>query len=424
VRLACYGFVERDAGSVASAGFVILRALLDRGHEIDFFGKKNFVYPRELEAVPGFRLLDVPNERAERLSAIMGRGGGKIRRHLAAQFAHQAFARGVLRAMRQAHRDRQYDLQFWFGDWAWGRIQGVPVVSWTQGPPETDSRSVTARSRELLELCGLRAYLPLRGYAAYRATLGLPPFRYSDLFIVGSRWARERLSSYGIEPSRIRSLPYPVDLEQFSPDAGVSPADPPLVLWLGRIVPRKRLDLFLDACARLISAGHNLQVMVVGGFGFVPQYRRMIDLFPYPGNLRHIERLDRGAVIPLLRSAAVVVQPSEDENFGSTVAEALSCGTPVVVGPTNGTGDYIGDGGVRFDLYETGDVAAAIKRAIESGPCRTVARRTAETFLDAQVVVDKLVDLLRAVSDSHPGLNRGLKPRAAVFPGRVGISEP
>jgi glycosyltransferase involved in cell wall biosynthesis len=38
----------------------------------------------------------------------------------------------------------------------------------------------------------------------------------------------------------------------------------------------------------------------------------------------------RAQVPGLLRGAAVVVQTSENEDFGSAVAEALACGTPVV----------------------------------------------------------------------------------------------
>ena len=54
----------------------------------------------------------------------------------------------------------------------------------------------------------------------------------------------------------------------------------------------------------------------------------------------------------LLREATVLVQTSENENFGSSVAEALACGTPVVVGPSNGTADYIDEHSMIFGDYE------------------------------------------------------------------------
>jgi glycosyltransferase involved in cell wall biosynthesis len=171
-------------------------------------------------------------------------------------------------------------------------------------------------------------------------------------FIVGSAWSREFLSGYGIPPAAIYALPYPTDLKQFSPAAAEMPAaDRPMVLWLGRTVPRKRLDLFLSACAKLIQASRDIDVCVVGGFDFAPGYAKLIEQFPSPNRLQYIRNLPREQVVPLLRAASVVVQPSEDENFGSAVAEALACGTPVVLGPTNGTADYIGGGGIQFSQY-------------------------------------------------------------------------
>ena len=37
----------------------------------------------------------------------------------------------------------------------------------------------------------------------------------------------------------------------------------------------------------------------------------------------------------------MLAQPSDEENFGSSVAEAQACGLPVIVGATNGNADYL-----------------------------------------------------------------------------------
>jgi len=36
LRIACFAYAEKKAGSISSANFLMLRAMLDRGHEIDF----------------------------------------------------------------------------------------------------------------------------------------------------------------------------------------------------------------------------------------------------------------------------------------------------------------------------------------------------------------------------------------------------
>jgi glycosyltransferase involved in cell wall biosynthesis len=74
----------------------------------------------------------------------------------------------------------------------------------------------------------------------------------TDQFIVGSQESKRTLSKlYGIAHDRIDTLPYPIDLELFTLPRDAKGAsgngdDASLrVCWLGRIIPRKRLDLFL-----------------------------------------------------------------------------------------------------------------------------------------------------------------------------------
>jgi glycosyltransferase involved in cell wall biosynthesis len=395
LRIACYGFADPQAGSVSTAGFLILRQLLERGHQIDFFNKTSFVRPRELETLPNYRFVEVPTPISDRIMRRCPKRGGTVLRHLLGQMTHRVFAARILETMRRHHAESPYDLQLWLGDWSWGRIGEIPVVSWVQGPPETDARSVVRLKKQIVRLCGWRAYLPLRMYAAYRGTLGLPRFDCTDLFIVGSEWSRKILSSYGIPSQLIHAMAYPVDLKQFSPATEYPPDGRPTILWIGRTVPRKRLDLFLDACCELTRSGIDPDVMVIGGFDFTPGYAKLLEQFPSPHRLRHIPSLPREQVISLLQTASVVVQPSEEENFGSTIAEALACGTPVVVGPSNGTGDYIADGGVRFAEYRPESVADAISRALQNRTTlRQKARQAAEAAFDTARIADDLIGLL------------------------------
>ena len=305
--------------------------------------------------------------------------------------------------MRRIDRDRNYDLQLSLGQWAFGRGTRRPVVSWVQGPPGTDSRSVTRHHGSITQLCGRLEYAQLRAYSLYRASFGRPPFRHTDMTICGSQWSEALLvSQYGLSAERTRSLPYPIDLEAFRPDAPVGSPLPLELVWVGRIIPRKRLDLFLSAGAALIAAGHDIRLTVVGGFPFAAGFQRLLEEFPHPERLRYVARLPRDEVGMLLRTAAVLLQPSEEENFGSSVAEALACGTPVVVGPTNGTGDYIGEGGAHFARYDVDAVAAAVAQVldrIETDPAaiRACARDAALEHLSVTRVVDDLESIFDEV---------------------------
>jgi glycosyltransferase involved in cell wall biosynthesis len=61
----------------------------------------------------------------------------------------------------------------------------------------------------------------------------------------------------------------------------------------------------------------------------------------------------------------------EVPNFGSSVAEALACGTPVVVGPSNGTAQYTDSSSQVFADYTCESIAKAVSdviRAIRRDP--------------------------------------------------------
>lgn len=394
LRIACSGLVAADHGSVSSAGFVILRELLRRGHEIVLFSTKAYVYPVELIEGEGLGYVDCTNARIDRVVARFGSGRAGW---VAAKIAHRLFTRRIMRAMRQSHAQRAYSVELFLGTWAFGRVPGLPVVSWVQGPPGTDARSIHRHRRDILRLCGRREYAQLRAYAIYRSSrLGRPVFRHTDICICGSASsARMLVDHFGLDAERVRTLPYPIDLEVFAPLPGRPCGQRSELLWVGRVVPRKRLDLFLDAGALLIASGRDVRLTVIGGFAFADGYRQLLDEFPYPDRLTYVPRLSRDEVRDRLQTATVLVQPSEEENFGSSVAEALACETPVVVGPTNGTGDYVGAGGVIFDEYAPTSVAAAIAAVLHDtarDPARVhvAARQAAVDHLAVVRVADGL----------------------------------
>lgn len=407
LRIACSGLVAADHGSVSSAGFVILRELLRRGHEIVLFSTKAYVYPAELIENNRLGYVDCTDARVD---AVVARFGSGRAGWVAAKLAHRLFTRRIMGAMRRSHAQCSYDVELFLGTWAFGRVPGLSVVSWVQGPPGTDARSIRRHRREIIRLCGQREYAQLRAYALYRSSRpGLPAFRHTDVCICGSAdSARTLVQRFGFDAARVRALPYPIDLDAFAPLAVRPAAQRYELLWVGRVVPRKRLDLFLDAGALLIAEGRDVTLTVVGGFAFAEGYRRLIDDFPYPDRLTYLPQLPREEVRDRLQTAAALVQPSEEENFGSSVAEALACGTPVVVAPGNGTGDYVGIGGVRAADYSPASVAAAIaelldQMARDGAPTHEAARRAAAEHLG----VERVVDGLESAIEVARGASRG-----------------
>lgn len=109
------------------------------------------------------------------------------------------------------------------------------------------------------------------------------------------------------------------------PDTVAPSAEPPEVLYVGRLSLEKNVDTLVEALGDL-----NL---VVAGDGLLR------DLVPNAlGSVAHAE------VERLLERAAVVVAPSEREGFGLAAAEAMAFGRPVVAAAGGALLELVSDG--------------------------------------------------------------------------------
>ncbi|MEI6070158.1 MAG: glycosyltransferase family 4 protein [Verrucomicrobiae bacterium] len=405
LKIAATGFVSGQAGSVASANALLLRALLDRGCEMHFFSKASFVDPRPAAGShEGFRFTDVDNRISDRIRARTERVPvvGPLARMLDVARYNQM----VVRAIQREHSRAAFDVCVWFGDYARGRAPGLPTVSFAQGAPGTDARSVLRRFPEIVRVAGAAAAWKWRLLAMLRLSkAGLPRMKFSDLIIVGSSQSRKTLhGDFGIPESRTASVPYPIDLETFRPGPAAQAATRKRCLWLGRIIPRKRLDLFLDGLARALAGGADLEATIVGQVGFVPGYEKLIAAFPFPDRLAWIPSVPRGEVPGLLRAHDVLIQPSEEEDFGSSVAEAQACGIPVIVGRTNGNADYLCAADIPLRTDDPGELAGAIVEMTgRPRPSPEVSRAFAAQTFDKAAIAARFAELLVNVVRTRNG---------------------
>ncbi len=186
---------------------------------------------------------------------------------------------------------------------------------------------------------------------------------------------------------------------------------------LGRIVPRKRLDLFLQGAAKAIAQGVDLRLTVVGRVGFVRGYDNLIKSFQFPDRLQWTESVPRAKIPELIQRHDVLGQPSDEENFGSSVAEAQACGLPVIVGATNGNADYLCSRDIHLGDDQPETFARALaemwrrKRADQFGDSM-VSRRAAEEYFHIDRVVDRLMRVLESVVIRSPDGQRCESKRA------------
>lgn len=124
-------------------------------------------------------------------------------------------------------------------------------------------------------------------------------------------------------------------------------------LFLGRLVPYKRADLAVAACARL---GRRIKV-VGGGRG-----EAGLAAAAGPG-AEFLPRLDDSTLPGVLAGARALLFPGE-EDFGIVLVEAQAAGVPVIAYGRGGARDSVKDGvtGVLYDDPGVEGLCSAIER--------------------------------------------------------------
>ncbi len=194
----------------------------------------------------------------------------------------------------------------------WMHTRGRCVLGWGLGAPKLSGKLAgwRRRGREnfLRQFDGLIAYSQ-RGAAEYAAT-GFPPDR---IFV-----ARNAVSG---RPT----APIPERPQEFN--------EKPILLFVGRLQPRKRIDNLLQACAAL-PAGLQPQLWIVGDGPAKNEFETLAQQV-YPAakffGALHGSELDR-----IFNQADLFVLPGAG---GLAVQQAMAHGLPVIVAQGDGTQD-------------------------------------------------------------------------------------
>jgi glycosyltransferase involved in cell wall biosynthesis len=199
-------------------------------------------------------------------------------------------------------------------------------------------------------------------------------------------------------------------------------ADPPEILFAGRLSPEKGIE-------ELVAATHGMNLVVAGD-------GPLRDLVPDALGFVPHEELEC-----LYDRAAVVVLPSYREGLPLCVLEAMAHGRPVVASAVGGIPELVEDGATGF-LVEPGDVAglrAALERLLADSALRRrmgragrarIAERcswdrvTAETLAAYGVPAGRAQTTIPSLQygASRPAVPRVARARLAAWPARNGRS--
>ena len=189
----------------------------------------------------------------------------------------------------------------------------------------------------------------------------------ADRYVAISHYVAERISRYY---NREAIVVYPpVDTAFFTP----APRSPePFALVVSALVPYKRVELAIDACAKA-----RVPLKIVGSG---PE-RGSLERHAQGMDAQFLGHLPDADVRELYRNASVMILPGE-EDFGIAPLEAQACGRPVVALGRGGALETVipGETGLLVDEPIADAFADAIRRARDLPFDSAAIRRHAERF--------------------------------------------
>jgi glycosyltransferase involved in cell wall biosynthesis len=216
-----------------------------------------------------------------------------------------------------------------------------------------------------------------------------------------SRLHAERLLALGYD-GEITLLEGLRDIEAEPPQ----PAQP-IVVFLGRHIPEKRVTAVVPAVALARKRLPELRAVVFGDGPEREQVLAQIREHGLDGTVDAPGFASGDDVHDELRSALCLLFPSAREGYGIVVVEASAVGTPTVVveGADNAAAELVEDGanGVIARSAEPRDLADALVRVSEaSGSLREATAawfRRNRTRLSLDTSIDAVVDVYRRASE-------------------------
>jgi glycosyltransferase involved in cell wall biosynthesis len=246
---------------------------------------------------------------------------GNLRRRPYLALALPLMLGGFARAARRAARDADLVHAHWLPTGAVALATGKPFLVQVHGTDLELARRVPLLARAVLS----------------RARLVIAP----------STALAEEASRLGA--GDVRLIPPGVDV----PDEVADEAEPPEVLYAGRLSPEKGIR-------ELVAAAEGLPLVVSGDGPLRSEVPKALGFVPY-------DELER-----LYGRAAVVACPSHREGFGFVCAEAMAHGRAVVASGVGGLLDLVvhEETGLLVPPHDVGALRAALQRLLADGELR------------------------------------------------------
>jgi glycosyltransferase involved in cell wall biosynthesis len=244
--------------------------------------------------------------------------------------------------------------------------------------------------------------------------------KLADAHVCISTAVEQELAGIGVPPERLWAIANGVDVDHFAPvdparkaalrqQLGL-PADVPLVLYAGRLVKEKGLDVLLQAWHLLSPQLPSAQLVIIGEGDQAAALRQLTAELDLTSRVNFLPGC--ADVAPFLQAADAYVLPSFAEGLPVALLEGMASALPCVATATSGSAQLISDqvNGRLTPIGEAAPLADALIAALRDPAATTWAHNARQTIMD-RFALDRVADrYIEMYTTLLPNLARATVP--------------
>lgn len=211
------------------------------------------------------------------------------------------------------------------------------------------------------------------GFMAKPKKLILDACAKAEHLIAVSQSLKNLMVNMGVSADKITPLRNGIDATKFERDPNAKTAvcqrfgldaSKPIIVFAGWLIPRKRVDIVIDAVSQLSDA----QALIVGDGPLMDTLKSQVATLGLERRVVFVGRVEPEKVSNYFSAADVFCLPSEREGWANVMLEAMACGVPVVARAVDGAVELITEdkAGRLVEGSDAGKYADAITSVINA----------------------------------------------------------
>lgn len=190
--------------------------------------------------------------------------------------------------------------------------------------------------------------------------------------IVDSSSTRAIAESAGVDPSRISTIPWGIDVELFTPEGsrvdltgfGV-PTHCATVLSLRALEPLYRVDELIRAWPDVVAIAPDAMLLIGNDGSLRSELYELIEQLDLTDNITFIGRVPETELPSLFRAVDLYVSTSPVDGTSVTMLQAMGCATSVITTDTPGNREWV-EPGVTGRVYLPGRATDLANQIVEA----------------------------------------------------------